>query len=188
MQCTEENRVYEEVQRRVEVAVKEVVQIDESNHTVAEYARDAASIASSAVELAESTRSTFADLRTSSDKIGDVLELIKDVAEQTNLLALNATIEAARAGDAGKGFAVVASEVKQLAKQTAAAAHEVKERMSAIQDTANRSMQVNEKLQGVVNDINGAQKRISAEIAQQDGMTATVKNELAEAIRIVTEV
>jgi methyl-accepting chemotaxis protein len=37
-------------------------------------------------------------LSAGANRIGDVVELIRDVAEQTNLLALNATIEAARAG------------------------------------------------------------------------------------------
>ena len=76
---------------------------------------------------------------TAADEIGKVIEVIQDIAEQTNLLALNATIEAARAGDAGKGFAVVATEVKELAKQTAAATEDIRQRIEGIQGSTARS-------------------------------------------------
>ena len=72
-----------------------------------------------AVSEAHATNDGIKGLADAAQKIGDVVELIRNIAGQTNLLALNATIEAARAGESGRGFAVVASEVKSLAVQTA---------------------------------------------------------------------
>ena len=53
--------------------------------------------------------SAMAEIRSSSNLIGQIINTINDIAFQTNILALNAGVEAARAGEHGKGFSVVAT-------------------------------------------------------------------------------
>lgn len=95
----------------------------------------AATIAAMTEIVEHSDRSVNAINRLSqhSLRVGEFLEVIKEVVAQTNLLSLNASIIAAQAGERGKAFAVVAEEIRALANRTSASTDEIEELVSNIQ-------------------------------------------------------
>jgi len=80
-------------------------------------------------EMLHETVQAITQLDQFSSEIAEILIVMDRIAFQTNLLALNAGVEAARAGEAGKGFAVVAQEVRALARRSAEASADVKQRI-----------------------------------------------------------
>ncbi|MFZ1916733.1 MAG: methyl-accepting chemotaxis protein [Terriglobales bacterium] len=157
---------------------------EEMSVTIGEIAKNAtesARVATEAVLAAESANQTVARLGDSSVEIGKVIEVITSIAQQTNLLALNATIEAARAGEAGKGFAVVAHEVKELAKQTAKATEEIKQKIAAIRENASGAVSAIEGIKGVIDKVSHISTIIATAVEEQSATTSEMARNVTEA-------
>jgi methyl-accepting chemotaxis protein len=159
---------------------------EEMNSTIGEIAKnatEAARVAGEAVEAAESANQTVSRLGDSSVEIGKVIEVITSIAQQTNLLALNATIEAARAGEAGKGFAVVANEVKELAKQTAKATEEIKQKISVIRENTGGAVTAIGGIKEVIDKVSHISTVIATAVEEQSATTSEMTRNVSEAAR-----
>lgn len=135
---------------------------------------DAKSITGNAVSRVKDVSEKIGDLGSAAKAINNVTESINEISEQTNLLALNATIEAARAGEAGKGFAVVANEIKELAKKTADATLDIKEKVEGIQKTTQSSVNEIEAVNTVMDDINSIVSGIAQALNEQSEATKDI--------------
>jgi methyl-accepting chemotaxis protein len=158
-----------------------------SIHAINDQAGQTRGVVSRAAEIAHSARALGERLSGGADRIGNVVNLIRDVAEQTNLLALNATIEAARAGPAGRGFAVVASEIKQLASQTAKATEEITAHIGAIQHSTTEAVDVIQSINAVTNDIGSFTAAVASSVEQQNNAAQVITRNVQEAAAGVKE-
>jgi methyl-accepting chemotaxis protein len=133
---------------KVESSTTAVTELSASIQQVAGNAQQATDVAeqsstqvNSAVRRMDQIRAAVDDaaakmreLGESSKRIGNIVEVIRQISEQTSMLALNASIEAAHAGEQGRGFAVVADEVSSLARRVGQSAKDIEALIQTVKE------------------------------------------------------
>jgi methyl-accepting chemotaxis protein len=178
----------EEASTNMSLVATAAEQMTATINEIARNSESARSITGSAVAKATDATHKIDELGKGAQEIGKVTETITEISEQTNLLALNATIEAARAGDAGKGFAVVANEIKELARQTAAATQDIKDRINKIQSSTSGAVTQVEEISKVINDVNEIVSTIATAVEEQSVTTREIAGNVSQASGGIQEV
>ena len=170
----------EQMTSNVNAVATSVEELTSSISEIAKTAEQSSTIAGRAAELTQASNTTIGQLGSAAEEIGKVIEVIQDIAEQTNLLALNATIEAARAGEAGKGFAVVATEVKELARQTAGATEDIRNRIQVIQASTTEAVESIREVGDVIEQVNQTSGTIASAVEEQSILTQGIAQNINE--------
>ena len=178
----------QEISSGIDTVATAVDQMKTTISDIAKNSEQSAEVASQAAAVAELSNAKVGDLGEAADEIGKVTEVIQDIAEQTNLLALNATIEAARAGEAGKGFAVVATEVKELAKQTAAATEDIRQRIHGVQQITGDAVDSIEQISGVISQVNELSSMIASAVDAQSLTTQQISESVGGTVELARTV
>ncbi len=152
-----------EISKTSEAAIEitdSVKDINEVSNTSAEHAEQSRSIIEGGqtaisltveklgenIKVSDDVNVSISELSEQMVKVGEIVNVIRQISSQTNLLALNASIEAARAGEAGRGFAVVASEIGNLAKSTSSAVDDIS---NIIDTTVKKSNETSDRINEV---------------------------------------
>ena len=181
----------EEMSASMEQLAKSVASVKDNATEADRVAKKTAHLAEQGGHAVQKSVEAMELIRTSSDQIGEIIQVISEIASQTNLLALNAAIEAARAGEHGMGFAVVADEVRKLAERSNRAAGEIssliKESSHRVQEGAQLSEDVGKALQEIIEGVDGTANRI-ANIASVTLEQAAAAKEVSQGIESVSHV
>jgi methyl-accepting chemotaxis protein len=176
-----------------EQATKAAGAVQEATGNIQGMAAAAEELAASVREIADMTvrskaatdsaqsQATLADTATrrlaeTSESMGRIISLIRDIAGQINLLALNATIESARAGDAGKGFAVVAGEVKSLAQQAANATNLIATEIEKLQSVSNEVVSALDLISNAIDQVCEFASGTASAVEEQSMVTQQISN------------
>lgn len=127
------------------------------------------------------------ELSSHASRIGEILEVIREIAERSDLLALNGSLEASRAGDGGRGFGLVAGEMRRLAERVTASTEDVKRLVADIRESGASSVVATEESKKLAESTTDAARQITFVTQQQRSGTEQVSQSVKGIAEVVTQ-
>ena len=147
----------------------------------------AASTLASVRQAAQGGGAGARDLARSADRIGELLDLTRQLGAQSEVLALNAAIEAARTNDAGGGVSAIAEEARRLAQASREAAERVAAATEALRSLVQgQSAAIQEIATGALNAETTVQRGVVA-LDEVGRTTDSLRNHAAHVVRSATD-
>jgi methyl-accepting chemotaxis protein len=126
-------------------------------------------------------------LTSHANRIGEILDVIRDIADRSDLLALNGSLEASHAGEGGRGFALVASEMRRLAERVTASVSDVKKLVSDIRDSGSSTVMATEESKKLAEGTTDAARQITFVTQQQRSGTEQVSQSIKGIADVVSQ-
>jgi methyl-accepting chemotaxis protein len=127
------------------------------------------------------------ELSSHASRIGEILEVIRDVADRSDLLALNGSLEACRAGEAGRGFSLVAAEMRRLAERVTASVQDVKNLVTDIRASGSSTVMATEESKKLAQSTTEAARQITLVTQQQRSGTEQVSQSVKDIAQVLAQ-
>ncbi len=140
-----------EIQELIQINLNNLNNLGKNLENLAEISQNTANFTKESKNQSEQLKNMIYSIQETSERITEILSIIREISDRTNLLSLNASIEAARAGESGKGFAVVAQSISNLAETTEKSVQDIEELIEQTTTQMNQAIQYIDKSSEAMN-------------------------------------
>ncbi len=178
--ATQQSSAMEEISRTMD-------SLSESAAHVSDAVQGVLTNAEKTLDNTDSMVNRIGQLSGHAGRIGEILDIIREIAERSDLLALNGSLEASRAGEGGQGFALVASEMRRLAERVTASVHDIKKLVTDIRSSGSTTVMATEESRRLAEGTTQAARQITFVSQQQRSGTEQVSQSVKNIAEVVTQ-
>ena len=189
--------IYAATQEQEAAAARQSVGVEEVSRTMQSLLESASHIADSTrgvlanaertKQTADATSTRIAELSTHTNRMGELLDSIRDIADRSDLLALNASLEATRAGEAGRAFSLVAAEVRRLAERVTASVQDVKSLVADVRSSGTSAVMTTDEGRKLAESTTDSARQITFVTQQQRTGTEQVSQSMQDIAALLSQ-